>query len=158
MSVRTLANGSNFMFFLREGSEGSYTYKPLAGQTNGALTLEDGYLESNAKNLGPWSDSFLGNKNWNATAEIELMSDTDTTEVSFEDLQDLQFAGTKETWVFAWITPITDPTSTPSVDTTRRMYTGKALINAPISANKGEKMTSSITFKGCLELEIVDPS
>jgi len=160
MSERVIAHGSDFMVFERSGTEGSYTYKPIAGQRNVSLNREANYRESNAKNLGGYKDFFLGLKGWNASVEMEIpdYDDTNANELSYEDLEGYETAGTKATWLFCWITAMASTSATPAPDTTKPMWIGKGLVNCPLSAPTGDNATTSIAIQGCLELERVDPT
>ena len=157
MSARVIAQGSDFMCFIRSGSEGSYTYKPIAGQTNCTLQREANYRESNAKNQGGYKNFFQGLKGWSATVEMNIpdQSDTNADEVSFEELQDYEEAGTKPTFVFAWVSIVDDE---PEVDLTKRMYVGPGLVNCPLNANSGENATTSVAIQGCMKLNPIDPA
>lgn len=160
MSVRVIASGKDFMCFVRSGSVGAYTYKPIAGQTSVTLNRDDADNESNAKNLNGWKDFFKGLKEWSATVEMQVpdQSDANTDEINFEALQDYEDAGTKPTFVFAWVTAQTTTAAVPAVDTTKRMYVGVGMVKCPINAPSGELVTSSVSIRGCLELDIVDPT
>ena len=160
MSVRVIASGKDFMCFVRSGDVGSYVYKPIAGQTNCSLSRDDGENESNAKNLNGWKDFFKSLKEWTATVEIQVtdQSDTNTDEINFEALQDYEEAGTKPTFVFAWVLPQTTPQATVDVDKSKRMYVGVGLVKCPLTANSGELATSSVAIRGCLKLDIIDPT
>jgi len=160
MSERIIASGSDFMCFLRGGSVGSYTYKPIAGQTNCTLTREANYRETNAKNLNGYKDYHLGLKGWSATVDMDIpaYSDVNANEVSFEDLEVMQDAGTKSTWVFCWVTDVDLTATVPTPDTTKPMYTGVALVNLPLNAPSGENATTSIALQGCRKLEPVYPT
>lgn len=153
-SQRIIASGSDFMAFIRSGEEAAYTYKPIAGQNNCTLTDDDDYRESNNKNQGHFKDFFKDIETWTASVDIDIVdnvADPSEDEVSYEELQDYKKAGTKPTFVFAWVD------KDCVVDTTRRMYSGECLINAPFAGNKGENATSSVALQGCGELSYIDP-
>lgn len=157
MSNRTIANGADLMCFVRSGTDPSYTYKPLAGQTNCTLQRAANYRESNAKNMQGNKDFYQGLKEWDASIDMDIpdYADTNTDEVNFEDLQDYEIAGTKPTFVFAWVD---NSGNEPVVDTSKPMYVGVGLVSCPLNAPNGENATTTVAIKGCLELQKVDPS
>jgi len=155
MSVRTIASGSDLMVFVVSGTAPSLVYKPIAGQTNVQLTQREvNDRETNAKNLGGWVDFFKGLKKWAATVDMDVPdpSDVDTNEVSYDELQAADEAGTKLQLLFTYVTPISDTDDDVEPDTTKPSYTGLALISAPLAAPSGENMTSSVAFRGCRKL------
>jgi hypothetical protein len=160
MSVRVIAQGKDFMCFVRTGTTGSYVWKPIANQTGCTLTDDPEDIESNAKNLNGWSNYFDGLKRWEATVETEISDESDisTAEIDFNALQDYKVAGTKPTFAFAWAAAKTSPTDTPTIDTTKRMYTGVGLVRNNLNGNPNELATSSLRIRGCLKLEYVDPT
>jgi hypothetical protein len=160
MSERIIANGNDFMCFLREGEEGTYTYRAIAGQTNVTLSREPNYRETNNKNLGGWKDFFGGLKGWSATVEMDIpdQANEDANEVDFEELQDLEEANAKATYVFCWVQNMDNTDENPVPDTTKRMYYGVGLVNIPLNTPPGENVTTSIAIKGCRRLYIVDPT
>lgn len=154
MSERVIATGSDFMAFVRAGTEGAYTYKAIAGQT--AVTLQRGanYRETNNKNLGGWKDFFQGLKDWTASVEMDIpaYTDTNTSEINFEDLQLLEEAATKTMFVFCWITNMSDTDENPVPDLTKPYYSGIGLVNCPLNTPPGENATTSIAIQGCRRL------
>jgi hypothetical protein len=162
MSERIIAHGSDFMCFLREGEEGTYTYRAIAGQTNVTLNREPNYRETNNKNLGGWKDFFGGLKGWSATVEMDIpdqsAANADANEVDFEELQDLEEAFTKATWIFCWVQNMSDTDENPVPDTTKRMYYGVGLVNLPLNTPPGENATTSIAIQGCRRLYAIDPT
>ena len=145
------------MCFLRSGTSPNYTYKPIAGQTNCTLSRDPNYRETSNKNLGGYKDFFQGIKSWTASVDVDIpdQADTNANEVNFEDLQDLEDAGTKSTYAFAWV-EITN--NEPVVDTTKRMYSGLGLVSCPLNAPSGENATTTVTIQGCRALTATDPT
>jgi hypothetical protein len=162
MSERTIASGSDFMCFLREGEEGAYTYRAVAGQTNVTLQREANYRETNNKNLGGWKDFFGGIKGWSATVEMDIPDQSsgneDENEVDLEELQDLEEDYTKTTFAFCWVENMNDTDEDPTPDTSKRMYYGEGLVNLPLNTPPGENATTSIAIQGCRRLYTVDPT
>jgi predicted secreted protein len=158
MSIRTIASGSNIMAFQQSGTEGAYTYKPIAGQTNTTLAVEPSDREVSNKNQGKWKSFEPGLMAWNATVDISITEDTDANEVSWDDLEELKFSRAKTTIVIAHVEQMESSSDTPTIDTTKKMWRGLAMVNFPLNASHGENMTTSVTFQGCLELEIIDPT
>lgn len=160
MSVRTIAHGSDFMVFQQGGTEGAYTYKPIGGQTNATLTVEPSDREVSNKNQGAWKNFEKGLMGWSASVDVDLTDDTNANEISWEDLEADKFSREKKTYVFAYVdtTAFDGSSKTPTIDTTKRMWRGLAMVNFPINAPHGDNMTSSVTLQGCLELEIIDPT
>lgn len=155
MSERVIASGSDFMVFEVTGDPGSEVYRPIAGQTNAKLSkLEPNYRKTNNKNLGGWTDSFLGLKEWNASVDMDVPDpdDTDANEVSLEELSDYEEAGTKVKFLFCFVTPLSDTDGSVVPDTGRPSWQGLALISCPIDANSGDNMTTSISLTGCRKL------
>lgn len=154
MSERNIASGSDFMVFFVEGTELSPTYRPIAGQTNCTLTREPNYRETNNKNLGGYKDYFKGLKGWSATVDVDIPdpSDVDAGEVSYEELEDWDEAGTKKKVLFTHVTAISTTADDVTPDTTRPSYEGWVLINAPRNAPSGENQTSSVALQGCRKL------
>jgi len=157
MSERTIASGSDFMCFERTGVDPAYTYKPIAGQTNCTLQRGTNYRESSAKNLGGYKDFFKGLKDWTASVDVDIVdpADVNADELSFEELEDYEIAGTKPTFVFAHITVVDDE---PEIDTTKPMYAGKGLVSCPRNAPSGDNQTSTIAIQGCVKLEKINPA
>jgi len=161
MPKRTLASGSDFMCFLRGGTEGAYTYRPIAGQTNVSLDPQTAdFLESTAKNFNGWKGRKPNLKDWTASVDIDLIdeSDVDANEVDYNELIDLTYARTPAYFVFAWVTPQALGSDAVVLDTTKRMYGGEAFVSAPIAAPAGDKATSTVTLTANFELEVIDPS
>ena len=158
MSVRTIAFGSDFMCFLQSGTEGAYTYKPIAGQTNCSLSIETSDREISNKNQGAWKNFAKGLLGWSASVDIDLTDDVNANEVSWEDLEADIITRAQKTYVFAWVDTASFDSSadTPAIDTTKPMWKGLAMINFPINAPHGENMNTSVTLQGCLELEKVE--
>jgi len=159
MSERIIASGSDFMVFLVEGLVGAETYRPIAGQTNCVLTREPNYRETNNKNLGGYKDYFKGLKGWSATADVDIADpkDVNAEEVSFEELEDWDEAGTKKKVLFCHVTPLSDTSDDVVPDTTRPSYSGLVLFNAPRNAPSGENQTSSVAMQGCRKLTKIAP-
>lgn len=158
MSNREIASGTDFMVFVETGEVGAEVYRPFAGQTNCTLTRAANYRKSQAKNYGGTSNSFLGIREWSGSVDIDIPDEADVNadEVSFEELQDMEEAGTKPTLVFANVT--FDDNGDASIDTTKRMYRGIGLINIPLNAPTGENRTTTAAIEGCLTLAIIDPA
>lgn len=151
MKIRTIAAGTDLMAFVREGVEGAYTYRPIAGQGALALQMEDNDRESNAKNLGGTVDYFNGLHRYSLTVEVDAVdpADVDADEVSHEELFDWDIAGTKKDILVCFVTH-SDTEDTEAVpDTSKPSYIGRYKMRAPLSAGSGESQTSSVTFKGC---------
>lgn len=156
MSNRILAFGSDLMIFERSGTYGNYVYKAVAGQTACGITEDANYLESNAKNLQGGKNFQKGIFSFSASVEIDVVdniADPNTDEVSFEDLEDYQRAGTKPTFVIAHVE---NSGTEPAIDDTKRMYIFQALVNVPNAATAGEKRTASVALQGIGKYYISD--
>ncbi|HCB62845.1 MAG TPA: hypothetical protein DEP77_13010 [Bacteroidales bacterium] len=148
------------MAFIRSGAEGAYTYKAVEAQNGCVINDDTEYRESAPKNTRG-SNYFRAIPKWSATIDQEIVdvSDTDTTEFRFEEMQDAQYAGTKLTFVFCWVTRnATTQVATP--DSTKRMYVGEGLVKGPINANNTatDNANTQWAIQGCFELDIVDPT
>lgn len=156
MSERIIASGSDFMVFLVEGTTEAPTYRPIAGQTNCVLTREPNYRETNNKNLGGYKDYFKGLRGWSATVDMDIpdAADVNADEVSYEEIEDWDEAGTKKKVLFCYVkpTPLAATADDVIPDLTRPSYTGMVLFNAPRNAPSGENQTSSIAMQGCRKL------
>lgn len=157
MSERIIANGTNFMVFEVTGEVGLEVYRPFAGQSNVTLTREPNYRETNNKNLGGWKDYFQGLKGWAASVDIDIPdpADVDADEVSFEELEAYEIAGTKVNVLFCHVAPLSDTDEDVVPDTTKPSYSGLVLISAPRNAPSGENQTSSVALQGCRKLTTV---
>lgn len=154
MTVRTLANGTNFMAFEVTGISPAEVYRAIAGQTSCVLTRPTNYLETNNKNLGGVKDFFQGDQGWDATVEMDVAdpSDVDAEEVSHEELDDFQTTGAKTGWFFCYVTPPATPQDDPVPDLTKPNWQGIGLVSAPLNSPAGDKQTASIAIQGCLGL------
>lgn len=151
MSERVIAHGSNFMCFLNTGTEETPVLKAIAGQKACTYNNEANYRETNNKNLAGWKDYFGGLKGWSATVEMDIpdYNDTNTSEISFEELQTMEENFTKGHFYFCWVQNESDTDQNPTPDFTKPYYHGLALVNCPLNANPGENATTSITLQGC---------
>lgn len=150
--IRTIAAGADLMAFFIEGTEGSETYRPIAGQTGASLDYEDNDRESNAKNLGGTVDYFNGLHKYSLSLDLDVTdpADVDAEEVSHEELFDLDLAGTKQDILVTYVTHSATEDTSAVPDTTKPSYKGRYRIKAPFGgAGSGENVTSSVTFKGC---------
>lgn len=154
MSERIIASGSDFMAFAMEGTSEKPTYRPIAGQTAVALTVEPNYRETNNKNLGGWKDFFGGLKGWAASADMDIPdpADVDENEVSFEEIQAWEEDRTKVKMMFCFVTPLNDTDENVVPDLTKPSYTGIVLFSSPRNAPSGENQTSSLAMQGCRKL------
>lgn len=152
MKIRTIASGSDVMAFVREGVDPAYTYRPIAGQTACALTVEDTDRESTAKNLGGTVDYFKGLNRYGLTVEVDAVdpADVDPAEVSHEELFDWELALEKKDILISYVTHSSTEGEEAVPDTSKPSYMGRFVIKAPFSsAGSGENVTSSVTCKGC---------
>jgi len=156
MPQRRIASGSEFMCFLREGTEGAYTYRPIAGQTNLQLDpMVADYLETISKNTA-WRGRRANLKDWTASVDIDLTDEAEVNanEVDYNELIDLTFAETAATFVFAWVYQRDTATEEILLDSGKRMYIGNAYVEAPISAQSGSIAAATVRFYAHGELSI----
>ncbi|WP_159521744.1 hypothetical protein [Sunxiuqinia indica] len=161
MSNRKIQRGSDLMAFLRDGIEGAYTYRAIAGQTGVSFDPQVAdYLESQAKNLNGWTKRFPSGKDWTASVEMDVTDelDVDANEVDYNELADASQAGTLLDWVFAWVTEGATPEDAVVIDTTRRMWYGQGFVNLPLSGPARDKVTTTATITPSLALTAIDPA
>lgn len=148
---RVIASGSDLMVFISATQGGSYL--PIANQKKLSLTFEPSDREVSSKNAGDWKNFAAGMKAWSLTVESDLSdpSDVDATEIDFEALQDYALARTK---IWVKVAFISAPVASPAViDTSKRIWSGEAMVNFPVEASHGENMATTYTFQGCGELD-----
>lgn len=148
-SNRHIAEGNNFWAFLETGTT-TKTYKPIASQTSCSISDDSDQLESTSKNVGNFANYQYGRERWSATIEMFVTDDTNTNEVSFDELRALRKAKSKPVLFFAFVD------EDGEIDTTKKAYRGAAIMKMPFTANDGELQKATINFQGCLELEYLE--
>lgn len=127
--------------------------KSIGLATSHTLNLTSNTVDTTTKDSsGTWSESEIQNKTWTITSDNLCSHGTDGHDT--EALMDAFIAGTPVTVVFGLVTPIDAqvPTGGFTINTTaadKIAWTGSAIITSlNITANNGEKATSSVTFSG----------
>jgi len=146
---RTIAEGSNLWAFVESGTMPK-TYKPFAAQTNFSISDDSDQLESTAKNNGPYANYQYGRERWGMTLEMMNTTDTDTTEVSYDDIVLMRKKKQKPVIFAAWVDAV------GVIDTTKKAFRGEVLLKLPKAANNGELEKVSVTMQGCRELEYLE--
>lgn len=144
---RVIAEGTDLWVFIQEGTDLAPSFRPLSGQTNCAISDDSDELESTAKNNGHFANYQYGRVRWSATVDILNAADADAEELDLAELRLMKRAKYKPKMFWAYVD------ADGEIDTTRPAYRGTVLLKTPIDAPDGELQKTSITMKGCLELE-----
>lgn len=127
--------------------------KSIGLATSHTLNLTANTVDTTTKDSeGMWSDAEIQNKQWTLQSDNLCSHGTDGHDT--EALMDAFMTGTPVTVVFGLVAPVDAavPTGGFTINTTatdKIAWTGSALITSlNITANNGERATSSVTFSG----------
>lgn len=147
--IKPIKFGGNLMIFINDGSN----YLPIAYSTSATLSTSRDIREQTTKDSVDWVDNVAGMLSWTMSTDglLNYSSVTGTTDI--KALYDYYIDGAAVDVYFAFKSGTT-PNWT--ADTSKKYYTGKALINQfDINAGNKEDATYSISMTGTGKLELV---